>query len=151
MISADRALDLFAKQFNCAQAVLAACGPAENLSEPDCLRIAAAFGGGIGRLGETCGAVTGALMVLGLRFGGQAGPDPAAKAAFYERVGDLISRFKGRNTSILCRDLLGCDLSTPAGWQQAQERKVHQTVCPKYVRDAVEILDEVQDAARGAG
>ena len=71
-----------------------------------------------------CGAVAGAIMVLGLRYGGPAATDPTAKAAMYERVRDFVARFKARNQSIICRDLLGCDLSTPEDWQQAQDRKV---------------------------
>ncbi len=141
MTKPEHALDLFARQFNCTQAVLAAYGPDEGLDEARCLMLAAPFGGGIGRLGETCGAVTGAIMVLGLRYGGATTADPQAKAALYERVRDFVARFKVRNASIICRDLLGCDLSTPEGWQQAQDRKVHQTVCPKFVRDVAEILD----------
>lgn len=143
MTNTERALELFAQQFNCAQAVLAALGPAEGLAEPDSLRIAAPFGGGIGRLGETCGAVTGAIMAIGLRYGGTAASDPEAKAALYQRVRDLVTRFKARHGSIICRDLLACDLSTPEGWQQAVARDTHHTVCPAFVRSAVEIAAEL--------
>jgi C_GCAxxG_C_C family probable redox protein len=143
MTRSEQAVDLFARQFNCAQAILAAYGPDEGLAEPDCLRIGAPFGGGIGRLGETCGAVSGALMVLGLRYTPPNCPDPSAKAALYERVRDFVGRFKARNQSILCRELLGCDISTPEGAQLAQDRKLHQTLCVKYVRDAAEILEQM--------
>ncbi len=143
MTKPEHALDLFAKQCNCSQAVLAAYGPDEGLAEPDCLRIAAPFGGGIGRLGETCGAVTGALMVLGLRNGGQTTTDPQAKAAMYDRARDFVARFKVRHGTVTCRELLGCDVSTPEGWQQIQERKLHQTLCPDFVRSAAEILEQM--------
>ncbi len=86
MTTCETAVDLFAREFNCAQAILGAYGPAEGLCLDDCLRLAAPFGGGIGRLGETCGAVIGALMVLGLRHGRAVGTDTAAKAALYERA-----------------------------------------------------------------
>jgi C_GCAxxG_C_C family probable redox protein len=143
MTRLEHALDLFARQFNCAQAVFGAYGPAEGLDETHCMMIAAPFGGGIGRLGETCGAVTGALMVLGLRYGAMAVTDPLAKAAMYERTREFVERFKSRNHSCVCRSLLGIDISTPEGWKEAQERKTHQTVCPKYIRDAAEILDQI--------
>lgn len=143
MTNAERAIDLFNSQFNCAQAVFAALGPAEGLSEHDCLRIAAPFGGGIGRLGETCGAVTGALMAIGLRHGAAAARNPEAKTALYERVRDFVTRFKARHGSIICRDLLGCDLSTPEGSQQAKARDTHHTVCSALVRTAAELASEV--------
>ena len=141
MVKPEHALNLFSKQFNCAQAILATFGSDAGLAEQDCLRIAAPFGGGIGRLGETCGAVTGAIMVLGLRHGADAAGDPSAKAALYERVRDFVARFKARNQTVICRDLLGCDISTPEGFQLAQDRKLHVTLCVKYVRDAAEILE----------
>jgi len=143
MTQCETALDLFARQFNCAQAVLGAYGPAEGLDLDDCLRLAAPFGGGMGRLGETCGAVSGALMVLGLRYGKEAGTNPEAKAAMYERVREFVVRFKMRNQSVVCRDLLGCDISTPEGWREAQTRQTQVTVCPKFIRDAAEIIDEL--------
>ncbi len=153
MTNADRALDLFARQYNCAQAVVAAFGPDHGISHEDCLRMAAGFGGGIGRLGETCGAVTGAIMVLGLRHGGATAPagggentgqsaDPAAKAAFYERVRAFVAEFKARHQSITCRELLGCDLSTAEGWSEAQAREVHKNLCPQFVRSAAELLEK---------
>jgi C_GCAxxG_C_C family probable redox protein len=152
MSSVDHALDLFSRQFNCAQAIIGAYGPAEGLDEKLCMRIAAAFGGGIARLGETCGVVSGALMVLGLRHWGDAAANPQAKAALYERARDFIARFKARNGSAACRDLLGFDISTPEGWAQMQQHKTHVTVCPKFVRDAAEILDEMHRLpARTAG
>lgn len=141
MTKLDAALDLFSRQFNCAQAILGAYGPAEGLDETHCLMVAAPFGGGIARLGEACGAVTGALMVLGLRYGREAAADPAGKAALYDRARRFAEQFKARNESIVCRELLGCDISTPEGWQQVQERQTHLTVCPKFIRDAAELLD----------
>jgi C_GCAxxG_C_C family probable redox protein len=141
MSKPDDAVALFAKRHNCAQAVLAAFGPEAGLAEPVCQRAAAAFGGGIGRMGETCGAVTGALMALGLRYGDYAPDNAPAKAALYARALELVARFKARNSTVLCRDLLGVDISTDAGFKQAQERRVHETVCPKFVRDAAEILE----------
>ena len=143
MTNTERALDLFSRQFNCAQAVLAALGPAEGLTEHDCLRIAAPFGGGIGRLGETCGAVTGAIMAIGLRYGAAAARDPETKTALYERVRDFVARFKARHGSIICRDLLGCDLGTPEGVQQAKVRDTHHTVCTALVRSAIELAGAV--------
>jgi C_GCAxxG_C_C family probable redox protein len=144
MTKPERALELFSRQFNCAQSVFAAYGPDDGLDERHCLMLAAPLGGGLGRLGETCGAVNGALLVIGLRYGGPAATDPQAKAELYARVREFVAAFKARNPSIVCRELLGCDISTPEGLQKAQERQLFEKFCPKYVRDAAEILDEMQ-------
>ena len=106
------------------------------------LKIASGFGGGIGRMAETCGAVTGAMMVLGLEHGNTA-PDREAKERVYEQVREFAQRFRARNGSLLCRELLGCDISTPEGLQQAREADFVLKICPKFVRDAAEILEEM--------
>lgn len=147
MTKLETALDLFSRRFNCAQALLGAYGPDEGLDETRSLMLAAPFGGGIGRLGLTCGAVAGAIMVLGLHYGADAARDPAARSAMYDRVRDYVERFKARNGSIACRELLGCDISTPQGRQEAQDRQTHVNVCPRFIRDAAEILEEA--LARG--
>jgi hypothetical protein len=92
MTNLDRALDLFSKQFNCAQAILGAYGPTEGLDEKHCMMIAAPFGGGIARLGETWRR----------RDGRADGP----WAALYDRARHFVERFKVRNRSIAWRDLL---------------------------------------------
>ena len=89
--------------------------------------------------------MSGALMALGLRHGAAAAADPAAKTALYERVREFVACFKARHGSIVCRELLGCELATPEGWRQAQERRIHEAVCPEFVRTAAELLD--QDSA----
>lgn len=129
------AVSRFAEGFNCSQAVFSSY--AEGMDE-EALKIASGFGGGMGRMAETCGAVTGAMMVLGLRFGG-ATPDREAKERVYARVREFADRFKARNGSLDCRDLLGCDISTPDGYEMA--KNLFTTTCPKYVRDACEILE----------
>lgn len=144
MTRLERALELFSKQFNCAQSVFGTFGPGAGLDERQCLKLAAPLGGGLGRLGETCGAVNGALLVIGLRYGEPAAIDPQAKTELYARVREFVAAFKARNPSITCRELLGCDISTPEGFQQARERGLFEKWCPKYVRDAVEILEEMQ-------
>jgi C_GCAxxG_C_C family probable redox protein len=136
----ETALSRFAEGFNCSQAVLSAC--AEGIDDETALKISAGFGGGMGRMADTCGAVSGAFMVLGLRFG-QASPGREAKEAIYARIRDFASRFKARNGSLVCRDLLACDISQPEGLRRATEEKMFSGVCPKFVRDACEILEEM--------
>jgi C_GCAxxG_C_C family probable redox protein len=104
------------------------------------LKIAGAFGSGMG-MGETCGAVTGAFMVIGLKHGKTKADNDAAKETTYELVKELTSRFSARNGSIKCKELLGCDLSTPEGMEAVIEKKLFITLCPKFVQDAAEILE----------
>jgi C_GCAxxG_C_C family probable redox protein len=138
----ENAVSQFKSGLACSQAVLAAYADRFGLDESTALKIASGFGGGMGRTAETCGAVTGALMVLGLRYGGTTG-DPAVKEAVYAQLRQFAEQFKARNRSLVCRDLLGCDISTTEGLAQAKGKQLFATVCVKLVRDAAEILDEM--------
>jgi len=95
------------------------------------------------RCGLTCGAVTGALMVLGLQHGMDLLELPEAKEETYSRTQRFMEAFKARNVSITCQDLLGCDISRPEGMARAKEKGLFTTVCPRVVRDAVEILESM--------
>ena len=136
----DLVLSRFAEGFNCSQAVCSSY--AEGMDEATALKIASGFGGGMGRMADTCGAVTGAMMVLGLRFGG-ATPDREAKERIYTKIREFADRFKARNGSLACKDLLRYDISTPEGYEIDKERGLLTTTCPKFVRDAAEILEEM--------
>lgn len=107
------------------------------------MRIAAGFAGGM-RLGSTCGAATGAFMVLGLRHAGDNCDVTAGRADVYARGVEFTRRFQRRNGSIVCRELLGCDISTTEGMKQAEERNLFKTTCVKMVEDAAEILEEME-------
>jgi C_GCAxxG_C_C family probable redox protein len=141
MKNTDAAVELFAQGYNCAQSVFAAFGPKFGLERSECLIIASALGGGIGRQGDTCGAVAGALMILGLECGNVVAEDPAAKAQAYARGQEFIDAFKERNSTIICRELLGLDMSDPDTFKTASEAGLITTVCTRAVRDAGEILE----------
>ena len=94
-------------------------------------------------MGETCGAISGAVMVLGLKHGGVTAEDREAKEKTYERVRELVARFKARYGTVTCRELLGCDISTPEGLQRAKEQQLTTTRCPEFVRCAAEILEDL--------
>jgi C_GCAxxG_C_C family probable redox protein len=143
MNNPERAVDLFKEGFSCSQAVLAAYGEKFDLKQELALRIAGAFGGGMGRMGETCGAVTGAIMVLGLKFGCVIAGDLKTRENAYAVVREFVHRFKGRNVSVLCRDLLDCDISTSEGMKRAKEEGLIKKTCPKFVKDAAQILDQL--------
>jgi C_GCAxxG_C_C family probable redox protein len=106
------------------------------------VKIAATLGGGIARTGETCGAVTGALLTIGLKDGSSL-PDSAAKERIYQAARQFLDRFTGQHGSTLCRELLGCDLSTPEGMAEARSRNLFKEKCPLFVQDAVVMTSEM--------
>jgi arsenite methyltransferase len=149
MSTADTAVALFESGYNCAQSVLAACGESRGLPRDTALRVAGSFGGGMGRLGESCGAVTGAMMVIGLAHAKTAPGEDAAREKGYELTRALASRFKEKHHTTCCRELIGCDLTTPEGRQQAKDSGVFKTVCVAAVRDAATIVEDLlADSAR---
>lgn len=137
------ALALFERGFNCAQAVCAACAAPLGLKEPVALRAAQAFGGGIAHRGETCGALSGALIVLGLKYGKVEALDDSARDATYAKARELFRRFEALHGSSVCRELIGFDLSDPEQYAEAKEAGVFKSTCPRLVRDAAEILGEL--------
>lgn len=94
-------------------------------------------------MGETCGVVTGAFMVIGLKYGKTRFEDEQTKEKVYSLVKELVDKFKSRNGSIICRELLGCDISTPEGMKLAKEKNLFTTLCPKLVQDAAEIIEQI--------
>jgi C_GCAxxG_C_C family probable redox protein len=143
MNNITKATDLFRQGCACSQAILAVYGEPLGLPRGQALQIAAGFAGGM-RMGETCGAVTGALMVLGLRHASADCTTRADRSEVYARVLDFLERFRKRNGSAVCRELLGCDISTPEGMKQAEEKNLFQTTCVKLVQDAAEILEAME-------
>jgi C_GCAxxG_C_C family probable redox protein len=133
----------FNEGYNCAQSVLSSFSIQLGLPFETSCRIAAPFGGGIGRLGEVCGAVTGAMLVLGLQFGNTSPADNKAKEKSYRVASKFAELFRNRHKTILCRELIGCDINTPEGLASAREQKIFTVQCPAYVRDAVEILNDL--------
>ena len=138
MSSVEDAVARFDDGYSCAQAVFSAYAEKLGMDRQAALKVSAGFGGGMGRMAGTCGAITGAFMALGLKYGG---PDSESKDKTYELVRELADRFRARHGSLECRELLGCDLSTPEGRERAKEQGLHSTVCTQIVRDAAEILE----------
>jgi C_GCAxxG_C_C family probable redox protein len=140
MHQADEAVARFAQGFSCSQAVFSVFAEESGLDRDTALRIASGFGGGMGGMGHTCGAVTGAYMAIGLKHG-PVSADREAKAAVYARVRSFAEQFCARHGSVACRDLLGCDIGTPEGLARARESGVFREVCPRLVRTACELLE----------
>lgn len=142
MTKAEKATELFANNFNCSQAVLTAFAPDFGLDEKLALMLGTQFGGGA-RNAEMCGAVSGALMVLGLKYGHFEAENNEQKSRAYAIATEFTKRFKELNGSIVCRDLLGYDLTKPEDSACIRERNLFKTVCPEMIRSAVEVLEGI--------
>lgn len=93
----------------------------------------------MGRMGETCGAVTGAFMVVGLKYGETKAEDNQTREKTYSLIREFVAEFESRNGSVICRELIGGDISTPEGI------KIAGNVRPKLVRDAAEIIERLSE------
>ena len=139
----EEAVECFKQTFSCSQAVFSAYAPEFGIDMETALKIAGAFGGCIAHMCETCGAVTGAFMVIGLKYGKTRAEDEPAKEKTYQVVREFVEKFKSRNGSIVCRELTGCDMSSPEGLQTFKEKNILKTHCTKFVRDAAEIVEKL--------
>ncbi len=140
----QKATDYFRKGFNCSQSVLTVFGTEFGLSEDNCLKIACAFGGGMGRQQQVCGAVTGALMVIGLKYGKALHDDESKKADTYKKTVEFFEKFKKNNGTVSCKELLqGLDMRNPDEYARIKELGLFDTLCKKYIEDAVGILEQM--------
>lgn len=135
MSEINEAVKLFNSSYVCSQAVFAAFSPKLGLEKNQALKIGACFGSGM-RKGEVCGACTGALMVLGLKYG-------ESKAMSNEACERFLDEFKKENGSYICNDLLGCDITTKEGVEFATENKLFKELCPKMVESAAKITEKI--------
>ena len=131
--------ELFNQGLNCSQAMLTVFGSSFGIDPERAKQLGRPFGGGMGRLALTCGALSGAVMVLGLA---KDHPEEAeARELSYGKVRELFQRFEARHGTSLCKELLGADLSTEEGRQKAKEDKLVSKVCPGLVREVAGILE----------
>ncbi len=113
------------------------------LNRETAFRVAGAFGAGMARTGEICGSVNGALMVIGLKHAKTRADDDDSRELAYALAQDFMDAFREKNHTLLCRELLDVDVSTPEGMAVVREKNLFHTVCPKFVRDAAEILEDI--------
>jgi len=137
----NEALERFKGGYFCSQAVLSVFCEEMGMDHTTALKVASGFGGGMGRMGEVCGAVTGAYIALGLHDWKADPPTQDEKNKVSERVRAFTQEFKKRHGSIVCRDLIGCDLGTPQGYKEATDKGVFVSICRPVVEDAVKILE----------
>ncbi len=141
------AMEKFLAGYNCAQSVLYAFGPGLGLDGEISLKLATGLGAGMGRRGEVCGAVTGGILALGLKYGRGSRRERSATEETYQKTLDLMARFEQRHGSCLCRVLLGgCDLRTVEGQRYFKEHDLLHKTCVACVQSVVETLAQIVDA-----
>lgn len=125
--------------YNCSQSVLLTMFEHWNCRNELVPKVATAFGGGMGRCGSVCGALTGGLMAIGIKYGTNE-PSAEKRSNAYELARKFYRQFEKQNGSAMCRELIGFDLSDAAQLSKAQEEDVFEAKCTLFVRKAVEIL-----------
>ena len=143
MSRSENAVDLFLSGYNCAQSLVLSFADDLKYSKELAQKMAAGFGGGMGKQQETCGAVTGAIMVLGILKGEEVNNNDELKASAYGAVKELIRDFTAEFKTTQCRDLIGCDLNTPEGSAKFKDDKIMENVCAPCVKKAVEIIENL--------
>lgn len=140
----DMATEKFLSGYNCAQSILWSFSQELRLDAESALKISCGFGAGMARRQEMCGAVTGGIMVLGLRHGRGENQDRTATEETYAKVQELICRFEARHGTCNCRQLLdGCDLATDEGRKAVKDRDLLNRTCKPCVQTVVAILEEM--------
>mgnify|MGYP002725652951 CR=1 FL=1 len=142
---ADRAVAMFVDGFSCAQSLLATYGPDLGLERETALKVAAPFAGGVSRTDGPCGAGSGALLVLGLKYGHTSPDDEAGEERVRSLVQEFLRRYEARKGCTDCTGLLGANLAVPADLERVKEEDLAQRVCPDLVRTSCEILEELLD------
>ncbi len=143
MTKSDVALASFNKGITCSAAVFSAFAKELGLDEKTARKIACGFGAGISRTGNICGAVSGAIMVIGLRYGKSEPGDDAATEKTRDLVRQFIHEFTEKNGSVQCTELLGYNLANPEEYEEARKSRLFVTMCPALVSDAVTILEKM--------
>jgi C_GCAxxG_C_C family probable redox protein len=141
---ANIATEKFLSGYNCAQSVLYAFREESDLPEETALKIACGLGAGMGRKEEVCGAVTGGILVLGMRHGRGSNDDRSAMVFTYVKTRELMDQFAEKHGTFICRKLLnGCELTTEAGQKHFKENDLLNKICAPCVQSVVEILENI--------
>ena len=138
----EQVAGLFMRGQDCGQVVFSHYADELGITYDEANRIASAFGGGSG-IGETCGAVIGALLVIGMKYGHNGPDDMERRNVLMAKRAEFIEKWKERRGSCMCNDLLGDDISPPEGLGRILEAGTMFTLCPELVLDAVDIMDNM--------
>lgn len=142
MSHSEKAVALFKSGYNCAQAVFVAFSDVTGLDEKTALMLSSSFGGGMGRMREVCGAVSGMFMVAGQLYGYSDPNDRNAKAEHYALIQRMAAKFREKNGSIICRELLGTNDSAPNPTERT-DRFYKKRPCAELVAMCAEITDGI--------
>ncbi len=143
MTNGERAEQIFKEGFNCAQAILTTYCEKYGMNVDEASKISCGFGAGCGRQSLTCGAVSGAFLVIGLKYGNAFKLDKDSKEVTYEKIKLFIDRFKKMYGSVNCYELLGCDLDSEEGQSYYKDYNMFENECCSYVKNTCKILDEM--------
>lgn len=144
MTRGEKAIALHKAGSACSQAVFTALAGDLGMDVKEAHRLAGGFGGGIGRMGYTCGAVTGGIMALSLALGASESSDQEKKVALYEIVKDYIESLRSFKGSVVCRELLeGADMWTQEGRDAVKAKNFSETVCNPMIARAVEEAEKI--------
>ena len=140
----EKAVAFFKEGYNCSQSVVAAYADLYGFTQEQALKMSASFGGGIGRMRQTCGAACGLFLLAGLESGCTEGKDREGKEANYKMVQEFAEEFKKRNGSLICAELLGLSKSapTPTTPEQRTAEYYKKRPCVKMVEEAASIFGE---------
>jgi C_GCAxxG_C_C family probable redox protein len=139
----DIAVANFRAGLNCAQAVLTTYSDKYRVDKGTALNMSCGFGGGMGRLQETCGAVTGSFMVIGLHICSKSTDNKERKEKTYSLIREFDRQFRNLHGTLKCQDLLKVDLKTPEGQKAFHDNKLDEKVCEKCIADSIKIIDEM--------
>lgn len=148
MMTEEKILDLFLQGFDCGQVVFSHFAESFGLDEITAKKISACFGGGMFR-GETCGAVTGALMVLGLNYGHYLPNDSEQKSINVAKIAEFNAAFAELYPSAICKEILQYDISDPEDMKIIMDKELLTTLCPKLVCDVICLLEKIMDNREG--
>lgn len=138
----DKAVKYYSNNFNCSQAVFTTYATELGLDEETALKMSTQFGGGA-RKGEMCGAVSGALMVLGLKYGHSHAEDIEEKGKAYQIAEDFMNRFIAEKGTVVCRELLGYDVSKQEDVAKIKELDLFKTTCPEMIKCATAMVEQM--------
>lgn len=143
----ESAADFMHQGYSCSQSVVLAFASELGIAQDVLLRIASGFGGGMGRTGNVCGAVSGAVMVIGLKSGYSSPEDKAGKEKLYDMVAEFHKKFQEIYGAVDCPALLGYNLANPDDRQKARDAGLFKNRCPLFVQDAVKILSTIKTSS----
>lgn len=143
MTKSDDAVASYMSRFTCSSAVFSTFSGELGLDPETAKKLSCGFGAGISKTGNICGAVSGAILTISLKYGKSKVGDEAATEKTRALVREFIREFTARHGSINCTALLGYNLNNPEEFEKARDEKLFVTKCPELVRDAVEILERL--------